>query len=85
MNYEVAQLYPNSKNNTITVKLVFVNRKFEGSLQGDWKIVKNNKIVEEFEVVDKETYSQMYIKYVNLITELELTGIDGTVVNLDKY
>tara|TARA_R110002049_G_scaffold147721_1_gene310612 strand:+ start:1909 stop:2169 length:261 start_codon:yes stop_codon:yes gene_type:complete len=84
-NYKVSQQYPGSNNNTITLKAVLVNRTFQGSLQGDWKIVKNNKVVSTFVVVDNKSYNDGMAVYHNLAEELELTAICEMSVNLDKY
>ena len=84
-NYRVAQQYPGSNNNTITLKLVRMNVPKNGSLHGDWKVVNNNKTIARFRAEDVATYTAMMRFYSSMAETLELTAICEMSVNLDKY
>lgn len=84
-NYQVAQLYPGSKSNTITLKLVRMDAPKNGSLQGDWKVVKNNKTIARFRVEDAPTFTAMQSFYNSMSETLQLTGICDMDFDLNKY
>ena len=84
-NYKVSQAYPGSKSNTITLKLVRMDVPKNGSLNGDWKVVNNNKTIARFRVEDAATYTAMMSFYNSMTTALELTCIDESSFSLDKY
>ena len=84
-NRKVSQMYPGSNNNTITLKLVRMNVPTNGSLNGDWKVVNNNKTIARFRVEDAPTYTAMMSFYHSMAETLELTAICEMSVNLDKY
>ena len=84
-NRKVSQMYPGSNNNTITLKLVRMNVPANGSLNGDWKVVNNDKTIARFRVEDAPTYTSMMSFYHSMAETLELTAICEMSVNLDKY
>lgn len=85
MNYSVSQMYPGSKSNTITLKLVRMDVPKNGSLQGDWKVVNNNKTVARFRVEDAPTFTAMTSFYNSMSETLGLTEICGIDFDLNKY
>ena len=84
-NYRVSQMYPGSKSNNVTLKLVRINVPVNGSLNGDWKVVNNNKTIARFRVEDAPTYTAMMSFYNSMGETLELTGICEMTFSLDKY
>ena len=85
MQYFVAQKFPNHKSNPTTLKLVRINPPKNGSLAGRWMVTNNDETIATFEVTNVETYESMKAFYIELTTSLELTLIDGTEFNLNKY
>lgn len=84
MNYKVSQQYPGSKNNTITLKLI-VKNKVEGSLKGDWSVVKNGKVLQSSKVETSDDFYKITGVYHNLAESLELTEICSIDFDLSKY
>jgi hypothetical protein len=85
MNYRVAQQYPNSVNNTLTLKLVLGKRAVENCLIGEWEIVLNGTTIRPFTIDGEDAYNEMYAVYNKVVEDLGLTSIDAVTKNLDKY
>jgi len=76
---------PGSPRNKTTLKLVLVDRKKEYCLMGYWVMMLNDVITAEFTIYDRVDYCNMVAKY-NYQAELKnLTAIDETCFNLDKF
>jgi len=84
-NVKVSQRFPNSKDNTITLKLVRESVPANGSLAGDYMVVKNEKTIARFRVESVETLEAMRSFYYQIEDSLQLTSINDVLVNLDNF
>jgi len=85
MNYQVAQEYPESKNNTITLKTVLVDRVAKGSLQGDWIVVLNDEVVSSLKVTDMASLDKVKSLFNTLCETYQLTGICNSTRDIQKF
>tara|TARA_B110000285_G_scaffold222777_1_gene277378 strand:- start:71 stop:364 length:294 start_codon:yes stop_codon:yes gene_type:complete len=83
-NMAVAQRYPGSKANTITLKLVQVTS-LNGSLGGEWDTYMNEDKISSYTIKTVAQYQMMRAAYNNGCELLELTNIDDSNRSLNNY
>tara|TARA_R110001599_G_scaffold72766_2_gene201726 strand:+ start:389 stop:682 length:294 start_codon:yes stop_codon:yes gene_type:complete len=83
-NMAVAQRYPGSHANTITLKLVQVTS-LNGSLSGEWVTFMNEDKISTYTIKTVAQYQMMKAAYDNGCESLELTGICEATRSLKKY
>jgi hypothetical protein len=83
-NMAVAQRYPGSKANTITVKLVQVTS-LNGSLSGEWAMYMNDDKISSYTIKTVVQYQMLRAAYNNGCESLELTSIYESTRSLKNY
>ena len=84
-NLKVAQQFPNSLNNKITLKLSTENTENVLTLKGKAHIIKNGKSLISKFVNSNEDYNYMLNEFNNIADELCLTEIDESIQKIYKY